>query len=58
MVESATTQGDGIARNVIYAKWRDDKEADPGFSKELVNIDTPPECYDDPNSLPIYKNLK
>ena len=57
MVESAASFcGDGLARDVIYAKWREDKEAEPGYSRELVNIDTPPECYDDFNSLPQYKD--
>ena len=52
MVESAANQGDGLERPIIYAKWREDKEADPGYSRELVNVDTPPECLDDLNSLP------
>ena len=40
MVES-TAGTDGIERRIMYAKWREDKPADPGYSKELVNIDTP-----------------
>lgn len=58
MVEStaATAQGDGKARNVIYAKWREDKEADPGYSKELVNIETPADVYDNMDNLPQYKS--
>jgi long-chain acyl-CoA synthetase len=37
MVESSN-QGDGVVRNVIYAHWRDDKPAEPGYSKELVGV--------------------
>ena len=54
MVES-TAQGDGLARNVMYAKFRDDKEAESGYSKELVNIDTDPQYYDNFDTLPEYK---
>jgi hypothetical protein len=46
MVES-TAKTDGIERRVMYAKWRDDKPAEEGYSKELVNIDTPADAYDD-----------
>jgi hypothetical protein len=54
MVESSTAT-DGIARNVLYAKFRDDKEAQPGYSKELVNIETDPKYYDSFDTLPEYK---
>ena len=55
MVESTNTgQGDGIERRVMYAKWREDKPADPGYSQELVNIETPTEVLDDMDSLPQY----
>jgi len=36
MVES-TSQGDGIVRNVNYAKWREGTEK-AGYSRELVNL--------------------
>ena len=56
MVEATTTtQGDGIERSVMYAKWREDKEAEPGYSKELVNVETPANVYDNMNDLPEYK---
>jgi len=55
MVESTEPKTDGLERNVIYAKFRDDKEADAGYSKELVNVDTEPKYYDDFDSLPEYK---
>ena len=46
MVE-ATVQGDGVNRPVIYARWREDKPASEGCSKELISVDTPKEFYDD-----------
>lgn len=55
MVESTTSPGDGLNRPVMYAKFRDDKEAEPGYSRELVNVDTPVEVLDDMDSLPQYK---
>ena len=55
MVESAATQGDGLNRPTMYAKWREDKEAEPGYSRELVNVDTPVEVLDNMDSLPQYK---
>ena len=45
MVE-AVPQGDGIVRNTPYGKWREDKEAEPGFSRELLCVRTAPEYYD------------
>ena len=42
---------DGVVRHVQYARWRTNKEADPGYSRDLVNIDTPESCYDDFNQL-------
>ena len=41
----------GVERHVQYARWRSDKEADPGYSPDLVNIATPEGCYDDFNQL-------
>ena len=56
MVEATnTTPGDGLERPVMYAKWRDDKPADAGYSKELVNVDTPVEVLDNMDSLPEYQ---
>ena len=56
MVEATNnTQGDGLARNVMYAKFRTDKPADPGYSAELVNVDTPAEVLDNMDSLPEYQ---
>lgn len=45
MVDS--TRGDGIVRNVIYAKWRDDKDPSPGYSRELICSDTDKSNYDE-----------
>ena len=36
MVET-THAGDGVTRNIIYAKWRTDKPAEKGYSQELVS---------------------
>ena len=36
-----------IERTVQYAKWREDKAAEPGYSKELINISVDPTYYDD-----------
>ena len=55
MVESSAAQGDGLNRPVMYAKWREDKEADAGYSKELVNVETPVEVLDNMDSHPKYQ---
>lgn len=57
MVEAAP-QGDGIRRHVTYGKWRDDKEAEPGYSRELVSIGTEPKYYDDLISQPFLKETE
>lgn len=44
MVESI--REDGVVRNTIYAKWRHDKPASPGYSQELVSIKLDPKSYD------------
>lgn len=33
-----------------------DKEPAPGFSRELVSVDTPPDCYDDFGKLAVLQN--
>ena len=40
MVES-NVQGDGVVRNIIYAKWRDDIPVKKGYSPELINTLVP-----------------
>lgn len=50
MVEA--TQGDGVNRPVIYARWREDKEAQPGHTRELISVDTPKEFWDNHNGMP------
>ena len=52
MVESKSTQGDGVRRDVIYAKWREDLPAEPGYSKELVSVELDPKYYDAINTMP------
>ena len=41
-----TQQEDGIVRPLTYAKWRMDKEAEPGHSRELVATTLDPKFYD------------
>ena len=57
MVESnvSSSNGDGIIRNVKYAKWREDKPADANYSPELVNLTLDPKYYDNMNAIPPYK---
>ncbi len=50
MVES--NLGDGVVRNTIYAKWRDDKPATPGYSRELVSVNLDPKFYDNMEQQP------
>lgn len=54
MVE-ATVQGDGVNRPVIYARWRDDKPASEGHSKELISVDTPKEFFDNLEGQPKHR---
>lgn len=50
----ASSQGDGIVRPVIYAKWREDKPAQKGYSRELISCDTPKQFIDDLSGQPSY----
>ncbi len=43
----ATTDGDGIRRDVSYASWRSNKPASPGYSQELISDKVDPKFYDD-----------
>ena len=47
MVETNQVEGDQTVRNVVYAKWRDDKAAETGYSRELISVDVDPKHYDD-----------
>ena len=47
MVQANPVQGDGVVRDTIYGKWREDKEAEEGYSRELVNAQLDPKYYDD-----------
>ena len=47
MVQANPVQGDGIERNTEYGKWREDKEAERGYSRELINHQIEPKYYDD-----------
>jgi hypothetical protein len=55
MVES-TLEGDGIARPITYAIWRDDKPAQEGYSRELISIDTPREFWDNYEGMPKFED--
>ena len=52
MVERTNVGGDGVRRDVIYAKWRTDVPAEPGYSRELVSVDLDPKYYDAINTIP------
>lgn len=42
---------------MIYAKWREDKPADKGYSKELISVKTDPKYYDNLDAIPLlYKD--
>jgi len=45
--------GDGVNRPIRYAFFRDDKEADPGCSRELVSVDMDRKYWDSPESMPL-----
>lgn len=47
--------GDGVARPIQYAKFRDDKNPTTGYSRELVSLDLDPKYYDDMHSQQPYK---
>jgi len=49
---------DRYAENVVYGKFREDKEAEPGFSREIVHADVAPEFYDNLDGLPNYQGLE
>ena len=34
-------EGDGVIRNIVYAKWRDDVPVMKGYSPELINVNVP-----------------
>jgi hypothetical protein len=55
MVESTPIEGDGIVRNYMYAKWRTDKEAQEGYSRELVNTKLPEKYYDRVTEMPDFE---
>jgi len=54
MVET-THVGDGVTRNIIYAKWRTDKPAEKGYSQELVSTKLDSKYYEDLGSQPRIK---
>ena len=45
MVEAPNQERTSV-RTVSYAKWRTDKQAEPGHSQELINTLVEPEYYD------------
>ena len=53
MVETKI-QGDGVVRNIIYAKWRTDLPVKKGYTPELINVDVPVQYYDNLEGQPDY----
>ena len=53
MVESKADQGgDGVNRPIKYATFRTDKEAEPGYSAELISDRVEAQYYDDLDARP------
>ena len=50
MVES---KADDIKRPVTYARFRDDKPAQPGHTQELVAIKSDPKYFDNYEAMPL-----
>ena len=44
--------GDGLVRNIQYAKFRTDKAASPGYSAELISNRVDPAYYDNLEGQP------
>lgn len=42
MVEANPIEGDGVVRNTLYAKFREDKPVSPGYSAELISVHIEP----------------
>jgi hypothetical protein len=38
--------GDGMDRPVLYAKFREDRPADKGYTRELISVHVPESMYD------------
>ena len=51
MVE-AVPQGDGVERRIQYASWRQDKDPQEGYSRELISNRVDPRFYDDLGAIP------
>ena len=47
-----------MRRHVTYAKWREDKPAEEGYSRELICINTQPAHYDNLNGQPFLEETK
>jgi len=52
MVEKIGPNGDGVVRPLMYAKFRNDVPAEPGYSRELINVNLDPKYYDDLEGQP------
>lgn len=46
-------QGDGLERPIQYAKFRTDKTASPGYSRELISVNVDPKYYDRMHEVPL-----
>ena len=56
MVESKEVAGDGVNRPIEYARFRDDKPAEEGYSAELISNRVDPKFYDDLDAAPKPKD--
>jgi hypothetical protein len=55
MVDSTQNLGDGVVRNTIYAKWREDKPAEKGYSQELLSVKLDAKYFENISSQVNYK---
>jgi hypothetical protein len=50
-----SADGDGIVRKIKYGVFREDKEAEPGFTREIYNAEVDPKYYDNLAGLPLFE---
>ena len=54
----AGADADGIVRRTQYARFRTDKEATPGYTRELISNRVEAQYYDDLDAQPGGENSK
>lgn len=52
MVEATDVPAPG---DLIYARWRQDKPAEQGYSRELISVDLETQYWDDNTNMPPLK---